>query len=102
MSTLTPTRPEFERQLPPLPPHSAEQPLALGARLWQRDGLRQLLVLALLALLLALLLLLLLLVLALLALLALLAALLALLLVLLLSFLGHCEPPVFGQPVLAC
>ena len=51
MSTLTPTRPEFERQLPPLPPHSAEQPLALGARLWQRDGLRQLLVLALLALL---------------------------------------------------
>lgn len=50
MSTVHPARPEFERELPPLPPAlAADVPLGAVQRLWQRDGLRQLAVLALIA-----------------------------------------------------
>jgi NitT/TauT family transport system permease protein len=43
-------RPEFERELLPLPAPTLDVPLGAAQRLWQRDGVRQLVVLALLAL----------------------------------------------------
>ena len=42
-------RPEYERDLPPLPSIAAAAPLSLLQRLWQRDGLRQIVVLLLIA-----------------------------------------------------
>jgi len=42
-------RPEFERELPPLPAPSVEAPLHAARRLWQRDGVRQVVVLVLIA-----------------------------------------------------
>ncbi|MFT7774793.1 ABC transporter permease [Roseateles sp.] len=43
-------RPEFERELPPLPARPVDAPLGAVQRLWQSDGVRQLVVLALIAL----------------------------------------------------
>lgn len=42
-------RPEYERELPPLPPALAHEPLGVAQRLWRRDGVRQLVVLVLIA-----------------------------------------------------
>jgi NitT/TauT family transport system permease protein len=42
-------RPEFERTLPPLPAPDVAVQLRFAQRLWQRDGIRQLVVLALIA-----------------------------------------------------
>lgn len=42
-------RPEFERELPPLPAFAAVAPLSPAQRLWQRDGIRQIVVLVLIA-----------------------------------------------------
>lgn len=42
-------RPEFERELPPLPAFAAPAPLGRVQRLWQRDGVRQVVVLVLIA-----------------------------------------------------
>lgn len=49
MSYVHPTRPEFERELPPLPAPTLDAPLPAAQRLWQRDGLRQVVVLVLIA-----------------------------------------------------
>lgn len=49
MSDVHPARPEFERELPPLPAPQIDAPLHAAQRLWQRDGVRQLVVLALIA-----------------------------------------------------
>ncbi len=53
MSTLPPPfsvpRPEVLFDLPPLPAQATEQPIPLARRLWQRDGVRQLVVLAVIA-----------------------------------------------------
>ena len=53
MSALPPpfatSRPEVLFDLPPLPAQAAEVPISLARRLWQRDGLRQALVLAAMA-----------------------------------------------------
>jgi NitT/TauT family transport system permease protein len=48
MSYVQP-RPEFERELPPLPAFAAPTPLTTARRLWQRDGIRQIVVLVLIA-----------------------------------------------------
>lgn len=45
----TSDRPELLFDLPPLPPQAAEAPVSLARRLWQRDGLRQAVVLIALA-----------------------------------------------------
>lgn len=42
-------RPEFERELPPLPALAEAAPLSRAQRLWQRDGIRQIVVLVLIA-----------------------------------------------------
>ena len=42
-------RPEFERELPPLPAFTAPARLTTAQRLWQRDGIRQIVVLVLIA-----------------------------------------------------
>ena len=42
-------RPEFERDLPPLPTFAAAAPLGAAQRLYQRDGIRQVVVLVLIA-----------------------------------------------------
>lgn len=42
-------RPEFEHELPPLPAFAAAAPLSPVQRLWQRDGIRQIVVLLLIA-----------------------------------------------------
>jgi len=42
-------RPEFERELPPLPAFASPAPLGGLQRLWQRDGIRQIVVLVLIA-----------------------------------------------------
>ena len=49
MSYVHPTRPEFERELPPLPAQLADITLSPAQRLWQRDGVRQFVVLVLIA-----------------------------------------------------
>lgn len=49
MSHVHPARPEFERELPPLPTFAATSPLSPAQRLWQRDGIRQIVVLVLIA-----------------------------------------------------
>ena len=49
MSYVHPTRPEFERELPPLPAQLADITLSPAQRLWQRDGVRQVVVLVLIA-----------------------------------------------------
>lgn len=49
MSNARLARPEFERELPPLPAPGIDAPLPAAQRLWQRDGVRQLVVLALIA-----------------------------------------------------
>ena len=47
--TFVHTRPEFERELPPLPEFAAPAPLTRLQRLWRRDGVRQIVVLVLIA-----------------------------------------------------
>jgi len=42
-------RPEFERELPALPAPTADAPLGTARRLWQRDGIRQVVVLVVIA-----------------------------------------------------
>jgi NitT/TauT family transport system permease protein len=49
MSHVHPLRPEFERELPPLPAQLADIRLSLAQRVWQRDGVRQVVVLVLIA-----------------------------------------------------
>ncbi|EFF77921.1 ABC transporter permease [Achromobacter piechaudii] len=48
-ATVPPVRPEFEYDLPPLPPQAAQTPLPWQERLWQHAALRKLFILALLA-----------------------------------------------------
>jgi len=49
MSYVHPARPEFERELPPLPAQLADIHLSLAQRIWRRDGVRQVVVLMLIA-----------------------------------------------------
>ena len=48
-ATVPPVRPEFEYDLSPLPPQTAQTPLPWQERLWQHAALRKLFILALLA-----------------------------------------------------
>jgi len=50
-AAVAPIRPEYELDLPPLPPRAAERPLPWTARLWQLAGVRRAVLLAVLALL---------------------------------------------------